>query len=1296
MNTEPIRVLLIEDNPGDARLMKENLALAGTPAFHLDWAPDLAAGLKYLEEKTADAILLDPGLPDSRGFTTFEKMHARAPQMPIILLTGLEDDTLAARAMQSGAQDYLVKSDVTGRLLGRMILYAIERKRTEEALRKSEAQLSNAVAIAQLGPWEYDVETDLFTFNDQFYAVFGTTAAAVGGYTMKPAEYAKRFIHPEDQWIVGAEMKKALETDDPGFNRRLEHRVVRADGTVGYISVRYFIVKDAKGKTVKTYGVNQDITERKRAEEALQALSSRQKALLSAIPDIIMEVNTDKVYTWANRAGLEFFGEDVIGREAADYFAGEQKTYDMVQPVFSGNEEVIYVESWQWRKDGEKRLLAWWCRVLKDERGNVIGALSSARDITELHRVEEALRKSEAQLSNAASIARLGPWEYDVEKDLFTFNDQFYAIFKTTAAAAGGYTMTSERYAKQFLHPDDQMIVGAETRKAIETDDPHFHRQLEHRVIFADGTIGYISVRFFIVKDADGKTIKTYGVNQDITDRKRAEEALRESEKRYRELFENINSGVAVYDVIGDGKNFIFKEFNRAGERIDHDKRERLIGKSILEVRPGAEKMGLLDVFRKVWRTGQPVFLPRILYQDERLTGWYENYVYKLPSGEIVAVFENVTERKQAEETLQESERRLREAQALGRVGSWEFDLGTQKITWSDETFRLYERDPELGPPRVEEEAGYYSPEQAEKLREYMRRSISEKKDFEYDLEAELPGRKKIFFAARMHPIPDANGRVVRLFGTVQDITSRKQRELELEAVSAVSAALRGASTRAEMIPVILDQMLSLLEADGVMMTLPLPNSRELMVELGRGSWASASGGKVPLSSGTVAEALSSGRPYLKNDVRKHTRPLKTGMLGESRSIACIPFIVREQTIGLLWIGSRRNLTRHDMRLLAAVADIAASALWRVTLLDQTEERLQKLDSLRTVDRAITGSVNLGIILNVVTRQAIDHLNADAAAVLLLHPQTSILTFAAGSGFRTKEIERTRLRLGEGQAGKSALERKTVSIPDLAADSGTFRRSMIEGEGFVSHHATPLVSKGQVKGILEVFRRAPLSVDADWFGFFETLAEQAAIAIDNAQLFEGLQRSHSDLTMAYDATIEGWSRALDLRDKETEGHTERVTEMTLKLARSMGIREGEMVHIRRGALLHDIGKMAIPDSILLKSGPLDEREWEIMRRHPAQAYELLFPIAYLRPALDIPYCHHEHWDGSGYPRGLKGDLIPLAARLFAVVDVWDALLSERPYRAPWPAEKVLEHIRSHAGTHFEPEVVKAFLALLEK
>jgi len=236
-----------------------------------------------------------------------------------------------------------------------------------------------------------------------------------------------------------------------------------------------------------------------------------------------------------------------------------------------------------------------------------------------------------------------------------------------------------------------------------------------------------------------------------------------------------------------------------------------------------------------------------------------------------------------------------------------------------------------------------------------------------------------------------------------------------------------------------------------------------------------------------------------------------------------------------------------------------------------------------------------------------------------------------------------------------------------------------------------LLSEGQVKGVLEVLHRTALSPTPEWLSFLEALAGQAAIAIDNASLFDNLERLHTDLVMAYDATIEGWSRVLDLRDRETEGHSQRVTDLTLRLARAMGIAETDLVHIRRGALLHDTGKMGIPDAILLKPGPLSEEEWRVMRRHPTLAYEFLAPIGHLHAALDIPYSHHEKWDGTGYPRGLRGEQIPLAARIFAVPDVCDALTSERPYRHAWTTDRALAYIRENRGIYFDPRVVEVFL-----
>ncbi|MGA7733350.1 MAG: HD domain-containing phosphohydrolase [Chloroflexia bacterium] len=423
------------------------------------------------------------------------------------------------------------------------------------------------------------------------------------------------------------------------------------------------------------------------------------------------------------------------------------------------------------------------------------------------------------------------------------------------------------------------------------------------------------------------------------------------------------------------------------------------------------------------------------------------------------------------------------------------------------------------------------------------------------------------------------------------------------------------------------------------------------------------------------------------------------------------------------------NLLVSALRDARGVPQLAIAMLQDVTERKRSQEeikrQIERLNALRTIDNAITSSFDLTQTLEVVLCQVTHQLNVDAASVLVLNQRTGSLEYAAGTGDQGSGI-RDQGSVGlwslvpefKSLAGRAALERKMVQVPDLSKLSVLScqlsvtdgRISPADNSSLHAHQPTtdnrqpatdipgayfalPLMAKGKVMGVLEVYHRTPLNPQAEWLHFLETLAGQTAIAVDNALLFQDLQRYNLELSLAYDTTLEGWSHALDLRDRETEGHTQRVTEMTVRLARTMGIDETALVQIRRGALLHDIGKMGIPDAILLKPGPLTDAEWAVMRLHPVYAYELLSPIAFLHPALDIPYCHHEKWDGTGYPRRLRGEGIPLAARIFAIIDVYDALRSDRPYRAAWPEEKVLHHIRSLAGTHFDPDVVDAFLKM---
>ncbi|MCI0474999.1 MAG: GAF domain-containing protein, partial [Anaerolineales bacterium] len=526
-----------------------------------------------------------------------------------------------------------------------------------------------------------------------------------------------------------------------------------------------------------------------------------------------------------------------------------------------------------------------------------------------------------------------------------------------------------------------------------------------------------------------------------------------------------------------------------------------------------------------------------------------------------------------------------------------------------------------------------------------------------------------------------------------------EQRLAELQAINQISAALRAARSLDEMLPILLDRTLAVMNAERGIISLFDPASGMLHRAAIRGPEADAP--PIPLhpSEGIIGYVFSIGQAYIAHDVSTDplTRAASRPRIVPGWGGVCVPLRTETEIIGTLFVfvPLPRVISADEVHLLTTLAEIAGNAIQRARLHDQTGQQVQRLTALRTIDQTISSSLDLRVTLDVVLSQVVAQLGVDAAAVMSLNPHSQTLEHLASRGFRSPHVDKMTFHVGEGLEGKAITERRTWLTSHLPEESVALARAQsLQADQFVTYCGTPLIAKGKVAGVLEIFHRAALTPTAEWIEFFEMLAGQIAIAMDNAELFDTLQRSHSELVMAYDTTIEGWSHALDLRDKETEGHTQRVTELTLRLAGAMDIPETQWASIQRGALLHDIGKMGIPDKILLKPGPLTEEEWRVMRQHPNYARDLLSPIAYLRPALEIPYSHHEKWDGTGYPNGWQGEQIPLAARIFAVVDVWDAVLSNRPYRPAWTEERAREHIRAQSGTHFDPRVVEIFLEML--
>jgi putative nucleotidyltransferase with HDIG domain len=393
----------------------------------------------------------------------------------------------------------------------------------------------------------------------------------------------------------------------------------------------------------------------------------------------------------------------------------------------------------------------------------------------------------------------------------------------------------------------------------------------------------------------------------------------------------------------------------------------------------------------------------------------------------------------------------------------------------------------------------------------------------------------------------------------------------------------------------------------------------------------------------------------------------------------------------------REAVLAQEMRDRREAEDQVRAAKDEISALSEVlADRLDHIVALREIDRAITGGFDLDRTLRVVVEQVLRRLGVDAGRILLYSAADLTLRHGAGAGLGDPAPPAVELRLGQGRAGAVAQTRARMILG--APDGGAIPFDPSEGvedRSFCGYAAVPLVAQGQLHGVLELFHGGRLDPSPPWLASLDGLATQAAIALSSVTMLAELERSNAELSLAYDATMEGWARALDLRDKETEGHSRRVTDMTLLLARELGVPKADLVDIRRGALLHDIGKMGVPDAILLKPAPLTPEEWEVMQRHPVLAYELLSPIQFLRPALDISYAHHERWDGGGYPRGLAGEEIPLAARIFAVADVFDAMTSERPYEGARGRADAIEVIRAEAGRQFDPKVVEAFLRVVD-
>ncbi len=1133
---------------------------------------------------------------------------------------------------------------------GRQLLFSIvtditPRKQAEEALRDSEARLNQIIEQMPYPVVICNPDGVVSQANRAFLDLMSIPAAdqVIGKFDIFSDH------HVADSAVL-AEVHKAFQGETvfiPEIPFRSNRKLDLSSQSPAFLEVTTFPVRRENGEIGQVVAIWKDITRRKKAEDDLRRAEEKYRSIFENAVEGLYQTTPEGRFLSANAALARLLGY----ASPAELIAATQDIQGQIfvdpgqRSEFKHLIEQGEVHGFEWqarRRDGSPIWFSEYAHTVRDEQGQVLYYEGIAQDISQYKQAERDVQRRLDELAALHAVALAGN-EASSQDDL---------IERVT------------RIIGETLYPNDFGVVLAD--EANQQWHPHssYHTRTGEKLRSHPMEIGVI-----------GRVISTRQPVR-IPDVREYPGYLVFDEESRSELCVPLVVGERAIGAINTESTQI-NAFDEADERLQ----QALAG----ELATGLERMRLFEAEQRRRQEAEMLreasaALTSTLDLDEVIDAILANLEQTMPfTGLHVMLIADgklhiVAQRGRLAEQSQEDESNLMEFDNVIRLletkspqliedtradPAWVFQPGFEYVrTWMG--IPLIVKDRLIGMIRI------FSDVPQAYTQEHVQLAMA---------------------FANQAAVAIENARLFK---------AEQQRGRELAALEKVSAAVREAVRLEAMYPAVLDLVLELLQAQAAVLSLREPASGNSVIEMGRGAWASATGLRIPAGRGITNKVIDSGQWYLSDNVAEDRDVYRPEWIGNVGVVLILPLIAHGETIGTLQIGRRARFDQEEIKLMGAVADIVANGIYRANLFEQTERGLQRLSILRTIDMAITSSIDVNLTLNILLEEAVNNLKLDAADVLLYNPATRTLDWAAGRGFHNPGLSRfsqplSALKQPEERSPvtRAVAERRPLQVNDLS-EFGAGRSRLLRQEGLATAILVPFVSKGQVKGVMEIFNRASINPDHEWMGFLESMAGQAAIAIDNAEMFNSLERTNLELSLARDATIEGWTRALDLRDKETENHTQRVTEMTLRLANAMGLGAADLEHVRWGALLHDIGKMGVPDSILLKPGPLTEEEWVVMRRHPETAYELLSPIGYLRPALDIPYCHHEKWDGTGYPRALKGEQIPLAARIFAVVDVWDALTSDRPYRPAWSKEKARAYILEQSGQHFDPAVVAVF------
>jgi len=1230
-----------------------------------------------------------------------------------------EEETITPLLDDSGAITHFIgiKQDIS------------QRKQSEEALSQSEAELRALFAALPDLVLMLDKDGRYFKITETNQDLLYKPLEELIGKTLHdvfPIDEADRFL---GYILEVLSTKKTI---------RFEYSLMIKDKEIWFSATVTPMTENA------VIWVASDVSDGKKAELELQESHSLLKATLESTAEGILVVDLQGRISMTNAKFVELWSipQAVLDRRDAkatlNYVVEKLKEPQVViakvEQLYASPES----ESFDVLEFKDGRIFE---RVSRPQyRGEtIVGRVWSFRDVTERKRSEQAILESGEKFKTLFNSANDAIFIMD-QTTFLDCNVNTEKIFGCSRDQIVGHSPVDFSPEKQ---PDGNFssIIAKEKIEAAFSGKPQFFEWVHTHL---DGTPFYAEVSLNRVLISGDFVIQA--IVRDISNRKQAEYHLLESEAKYRSLFDNVPDG--VYRSTPDGRILAANEALVA--MLGYESEIELMNDNAVQMYTSQDERNMF--LKEIDRSGvvRNMEVQLNTKQGKAIVGLENARAFYDENGKVLhyeGTLTDITERKQVElerqtlleimqgltitddlndylEIVHQSIGKVIEAKnffvALNSKTTGLFDLAyivdefDQKISSYEmgktlgayvyRSSKPYLFDPqsfdELCQQGLVELVGAYSPSWLGVPLIVSNQAIGVMVVKDYENENRYSQHDVDFLTSISGQVAGAIRTKAAETELAQLYETEQRRSQRLSDLQLLGTELTSLHSEQELLESLVKKGALLSNSPVCTVLLLDVITDEIILAAHFGLPASVPKGlRIPVALlQQAANALISGKTIIISNIDQEMPALRKVLVHpDVQSFFAFPLVIDGVVTGTITLSSLqpRHPSVAEIHTYELLARLASAALDNVRLFEGVNRSLQRMGSLRRVDMAISSSFDLVMTLNILLEQVTTHLGVDAADILVLDTSDSTLKYTCGRGFHSQALKYTNLRIGEGFAGQAAMERRTIHVPDLQEEmQGMEKSSSLPSEGFISYWGVPLLAKGNIQGVLEVFNRQPIPADKDWVNFLETLAGQAAIAVDNVQLFNHLERSNADLSMAYDSTLTGWATALELRDNETEGHTRRVAVTTTLLAGRMGVHDEDIRFIRWGSLLHDIGKMGIPDSILLKPGPLSDEEWVIMRTHPVLAYEMLSPIHYLGNALDIPYCHHEKWDGSGYPRGLKGEQIPLAARIFAIVDVWDALTSDRPYRSAWTPEKTMSYIQEQVGTHFDPQVAKAFMELI--